>query len=641
MIRNRRTSWVEFSRVSLVALVAILGQPAGGAEPAKLALPPVLGPDGKNVDLRPPKGGVTAVVFYSSECPISNAYSPTLNRLADDFPRSKLNLVGLCVDPDLTDAEVKAHAKDFGLKCPVARDRNGAVGVRVGATVTPEAFVIDEEGRIRYHGRIDDQFAARQQRNATSSTSELRDAIAAVLEGKKVAVEHVKAVGCPIPKPAKEALRPTYTRDVAAILQRNCQECHRHGQVGPFPLETYEQARKRARDISTVVEGHQMPPWKPDPHFGPKFKNDRSLSAAECATLTAWAESGALEGDRADLPPPVRFADDWTFGTPDLVLEMPEDFAVPAEGDDIYRCFVIPTNLPADKYIAAIEYRPGNRRVVHHILSYVNTNGDGRKRDAADPGQGYSCFSGPGVDVHGDLGGWAPGNEPARLPDGVGRLLPSKADVVVQVHYHPSGKAETDRTRIGIHFARKPVKQILHWAQPGEYPDEPSRRRLADGDQGRVGDPRRCRGARGDPAHAPPRPRHRHDDSLSRWPDAGPGADRRLGFQLAEHLLLREAARHPQGIGAPRCLHITTIPRGNAHNPNHPPKLVTWGEATTDEMCIGFIAVTKKGQDLTKPGEKDDLRSIIDGQIAEARRKMEAQGRPKPQHRSTPRPKAE
>src|SRR5262249_21995246 len=136
---------------------------------------------------------------------------------------------------------------------------------------------------------------------------------------------------------------------------------------------------------------------------------------------------------------------------------------IPADGGDIYRCFVVPTNLPKDQYISSIEYRPGNRRVVHHMLAYVDTTGQGRKRDAADPGLGYSCFSGPGVETHGDLGGWAPGNEPSRLPDGVGRALPKGADVIVQVHYHPSGKPESDRPRIGLHFARSPVKQILHW----------------------------------------------------------------------------------------------------------------------------------------------------------------------------------
>ncbi len=439
---------------------------AGPIPRARAAAPPVRAlraPDGTSIDLEAPRGGVTVLVFYSSECPISNAYSPTLNRLADEFPAGKVKLVGVCVDPDLSDADMIAHARDFALKFPVARDRDASAAARVGATVTPEAFVFDDAGHARYHGRIDDQFAARQKRNANPMASELRDAVADVLAGRTVAVAHVEAVGCPIPQPPRQPERPTFARDVMPILQKSCQECHRRGQVGPFPLETYDQARKRADDIAAVAEDRRMPPWKAAPGVGPKFKHDRSLSDAQVATLVAWAEAGAPAGDLANAPPAPKFSDDWKLGTPDLVLETAA-FDIPADGDDIYRCFVIPTDLPDDVYIAAIEHRPGNRRVVHHMLSYVDTSGAGRKRDEADPGPGYTCFSGPGVEIHGDLGGWAPGNEPARLPDGVGRSLPRKADVIIQVHYHPSGKPEIDRSRIGLHFARKPVKQTLHWA---------------------------------------------------------------------------------------------------------------------------------------------------------------------------------
>src|SRR5262249_28207291 len=163
--------------------------------------------------------------------------------------------------------------------------------------------------------------------------------IAAVLAGRDVSPDHVAAVGCPIPKPEAAASAPTYSTEVVRILQKHCQECHRRGQVGPFALESYEQARKRADDIAAIVEDRGMPPWKPDPHVGPKFKNNRSLSSDEIATLTAWAAAGAPEGDRSKLPPPATFPDGWALGTPDLVLELPEDFSIPATGSDIYRCF--------------------------------------------------------------------------------------------------------------------------------------------------------------------------------------------------------------------------------------------------------------------------------------------------------------
>ncbi len=175
---------------------------------------------------------------------------------------------------------------------------------------------------------------------------------------------------------------------------------------------------------------------------------------------------------------------------PDLIIEPSEDFPIPASGADIYRCFVIPTKLPDDVYISAIEYRPGNRKVVHHVISYVDTSGKAREKDAADPGLGYSCFSGPEVEIHGDLGGWAPGNEPTFLPDGIGRSLPKGADVIVQIHYHPSGKAETDRTRIGLYFSKKPIRQILHWAAALNPGIEAAGGRPEDRSQGGLGSSR-------------------------------------------------------------------------------------------------------------------------------------------------------
>lgn len=185
------------TRLAWLGLVVVF---LTGAVPEKIALKTLPGPDGRPVEMKAPERGASAVVFYSSECPISNAYSTTLNRIATEAPAGRVRLVGVCVDPDLTDDDVVAHAKDFGLKFPVVRDRAGALSAQFGAAVTPEAFVIDAGGRVRYHGRIDDQFAGRGKPNANSDTHELKDALDAVLAGRAPTVTHVKAVGCPIPE---------------------------------------------------------------------------------------------------------------------------------------------------------------------------------------------------------------------------------------------------------------------------------------------------------------------------------------------------------------------------------------------------------------------------------------------------------
>jgi peroxiredoxin len=578
--------------------------------------------DGRPVALGAPKGGATALVFYSSECPISNAYSPTLNRLSEEFPPQKLNLVGVCTDPDLSATEVAAHAKDFALKFPVVHDKELTLAAQIGATITPEAFVIDDQGRIRYHGRIDDQFAARQKRNANPLTRELHDAIAAVLAGRAVVPSVVPAVGCPIAKPLKKAAQPTYSDAVAAILQKNCVECHRRGQVAPFALETYAQASKRADDIAAVAEDRKMPPWMAAAQAFPAFKHNRSLNDADIATLTAWAAGGAPEGDPANVPPPPSFASDWALGTPDLVVELPTDYAVPADGNDIYRCFVIPTHLTEDRYVAAVEYQPGNRRVVHHIIAYVDTSGQARKKDAEDDGPGYTCFGGPRIEIHGDLGGWAPGNEPSRLPDGVGRLLPANADVVVQVHYHPSGKPETDRSRLGIHFSRTPVKQTMHWSLAGKFdlkipPGAPNHEALAE-----------WRIPVDVEALAVTPHMHLLGRDMRMWVTFPDGRDQDLinipdwDFFWQNTYYFETPLTLPKGTVVKVKAHFDNS-EANPHNPNKPPKEVKFGEGTTDEMCIGFIALTKKDQDLTRPGEKDDLGAIIRKDFENLRKKRE------------------
>jgi hypothetical protein len=412
-------------------------------------------------------------------------------------------------------------------------------------------------------------------------------------------------------EPAKAA--PTYCKDVAPILRNHCVECHRKGQVAPFGLETYEQARKRASDISSVVEDRVMPPWKAVRHFGVKFRGDRSLSDGEIATITRWADADAPEGNPADLPPARHFSEDWARGAPDLVLDTGADFAVPASGEDVYRCFVVPTNLPNDVYVSGIEYRPGNRRVVHHVLSYVDTSGEGRKKDALDAEPGYPCYAGPDVDSIGDMGGWAPGIEPSQLPDGFGKVLPRQSDIIVQIHYHPSGKPETDRTRVGLYFARKPVRRTLQragaWNPTLVLPtDGPNPSRIEAKASWTI--PVDVIAV----ACAP----HMHllgrDMIMSlRFPD-GRAQDLvkiddwdfnwQSAYRFATPMLL------PKGTVLNVVAHYDNT-AANPRNPNRPPRVVKWGEATTDEMCIGFIVIAKKDQDLTIPGARDDLFDLI------------------------------
>src|SRR5262249_50065897 len=165
----------------------------------------------------------------------------------------------------------------------------------------------------------------------------------------------------------------TYYRDVLPILQNQCQQCHRPGEVGPFALMTYKQAVTWGHDIKEYTQSRKMPPWKPVE--GARFHNERKLSEKELKTLAAWVDDGMPKGNAKDAPAAKKFTDGWQLGKPDLVLTVPEDMTVGASGRDLFRCYVLPTGLKENRHVVAVEVRPGNKRIVHHTLNFFDTSG--------------------------------------------------------------------------------------------------------------------------------------------------------------------------------------------------------------------------------------------------------------------------
>jgi hypothetical protein len=198
-----------------------------------------------------------------------------------------------------------------------------------------------------------------------------------------------------------------------------------------------------------------MPPWKPEPGYG-KFQHERRLTDAQIALIADWAKSGAPEGNPKDKPAPPVFTDGWQAGQPDQILKAGAGFQVPADGPDQFVCFVLPLNLDQDSYIRTAEFRPGNRRVVHHGVIYVDETGQARRMAANSADGSYPCFGGPRVAATGLLAGWAPGT--IAEPGDPALSVPVKkgTDLVLQIHYHPSGKAETDQSGVGITYASTP-----------------------------------------------------------------------------------------------------------------------------------------------------------------------------------------
>ncbi len=226
---------------------------------------------------------------------------------------------------------------------------------------------------------------------------------------------------------------------------------------------TLRDAAKRADFIALVTASDRMPPWKPHPGAG-TFLDARRLSERDKEILRNWAETGCAAGDPADLPPPPAFDDGWQLGQPDVVLSMPEPYEIPAGGPDIYRSFCLGIPLDQKAVITGIEFRPGNQRVVHHSRTYVDSTGDARRLDRSDPKPGYAGRAGlsGGMELpYPGIGAWTPGMTPRFAPDGCGRLIAAGSDIVLQVHYHPTGKPERDQSQVGLFLAKKPVVRTM------------------------------------------------------------------------------------------------------------------------------------------------------------------------------------
>jgi Copper type II ascorbate-dependent monooxygenase, C-terminal domain len=264
--------------------------------------------------------------------------------------------------------------------------------------------------------------------------------------------------------PANAAV-PTFSKDIAPILYKNCATCHRPGEIAPMPLLTYQQARPWAKSIRQNVSQGLMPPWHASEPRG-VFLNDRRLSDADKAAILAWADGGAPEGNPKDLPPAPHFVEGWQIGNPDLVLSMAKPFDVPASGTIDYQYFTIPTNFTEDKWVQAMEIRPGVRSVVHHVIVYM------REPESTPFQSGFNQVlprlpqmnrpggRGPGV----MLAAVAPGAPPMVFQSGEAIRIPAGSSLVFQVHYTANGKPAADQSSIGLIFARQAPEREVHTA---------------------------------------------------------------------------------------------------------------------------------------------------------------------------------
>ncbi len=389
----------------------------------------------------------------------------------------------------------------------------------------------------------------------------------------------------------------TYSKEISRIFQGKCQQCHRDGDVAPFALNGYDDAVTWADDIARVLNAMTMPPWKPVPGFG-EFRDSYQLTDDERQMILDWIANGTPQGDPNDMPDPVVTQGDWALGAPDLTLSMLQPYT-PPRGKDVYRCFVIPTGLTDTSYLSAIDVLPGARQIVHHVLLYQDTNGVGDALAAQnqDGQPGYPCFGGPGIalsldNINASLGGWAPGQRTHLLPDGIAIQLLQGAKLIMQVHYYPVGRTGDDQTRIGLYFTKQAVQQRLF-----QIPVLNQNFTIPAGMESY------------DVKASLTVPLFLDSHAIWIYPHM-----HLLGRQIKVDVLNRDKSIAPMIYennwdfnwqGAYTFKDSVAIPAGstvrvtctynnsdsNSKNPNDPIVPVSWGERTTDEMCLSFIGV--------------------------------------------------
>ena len=528
---------------------------------------------------------IVVLAFLGTECPLAKLYAPKLQALHRRLSRTGGTVIGIASNRQDSVTELAAFASRQELTFPLLKDLGNRLADEVNARRTPEVVVLDAERKVRYQGRIDDQYGVGYARDFARET-ELKSAIDSLLVGRPVAVASTDPVGCSIGRVRDVAKNPivTYSNQISRILKSRCVECHRDGEIAPFALTEYSEVAGWAEMIAEVVDDQRMPPWHASKEHG-VFSNERRLTDKEKKQIFQWVADGAPEGDPKELPEPAQFVEGWQLPKePDYEAKISrKPFTVKPVASLRYQYFQLDPGFKEDKWIKAIELRPGNRKVVHHILMLSVAEGG----DMRALGGGATGFE----------AAYIPGQRVTVYPEGMAKMIPAGSKLIFQVHYTPVGTLQTDHSSIGMVFAdpeevTHEVITVSTLQQRLNIP--PNERSKADN----IGNPSKV-----DYQLLGFMPHMHLRGAAFRYtlkkPDA---ADEVLldipeyDFNWQTYYELSEPINVPAGSQM-YCEAVFDNTEDNLANPK-PDALVRWGDQTWEEMMIGYFDVAvPRGQD--------------------------------------------
>lgn len=525
---------------------------------------------------------LTVIAFLGTECPLAKLYSARLETLAQQYRNHGLTVIGFCSNAQDSQQDVTDFVHQHALTFPVFKDTRHRVADQLKAVRTPEVFLLDHGQRVVYWGRIDDQYAIGIKK-AKPQRSDLKIAIDETLAGNKVSIPIAESVGChigrlEIPVPTADL---TFHEHIIPLLRKHCVNCHKQDNIAPFALLDYDEVAGWAPMIREVVEGERMPPWFANPNHG-NFKNNARLSAAEKATLLGWIERGCPPGS-LDVVADIQIEQNkpaksnWEIPEPDAVFFISDHpHTIPAQGQVDYEYFLVDPEFQEDKFLQAVQVKPGNYSVVHHALVSLVMPGN----------------TSPGVGNCGVLINYAPGMQSTKLPAGMGIHVPAGAKFLFQMHYTPNGTQQRDRTSLGIVFANP--RQVTSVVRGGAIANVGITIPPNTHDHHEVAELKIDR-----PVELLSLSPHMHlRGKAFRYEAFFPKGRREILLDVPKYDFnwqLRYLLEKPLPLPPGTRIRCTAWYDNSSRNPANPDSTleIQWGDQTTDEMLIGFYSIVE------------------------------------------------